>query len=73
LNPDGKQPLKVLSPARDGRLMVLIGPEGGLSKAEIAQAQQKGFIGVRLGPRILRTETATVAALSALQLLWGDL
>jgi 16S rRNA (uracil1498-N3)-methyltransferase len=51
---------------------LLIGPEGGLSPAEIAQAGQAGFTGVRLGPRTLRTETAGVAALAAVQALWGD-
>jgi 16S rRNA (uracil1498-N3)-methyltransferase len=72
LNPLAKLPLKVLPPPRESRLMVLIGPEGGLSEGEIQAAQQAGFIGVRLGPRILRTETATVVTLAALQLLWGD-
>lgn len=52
---------------------LLIGPEGGLTDAEIAQAGAAGFTGVRLGPRILRTETAAMATLSAIQLLWGDL
>jgi 16S rRNA (uracil1498-N3)-methyltransferase len=39
---------------------------------ERAQARAAGFVGVRLGPRILRTETAALAALAALQTLWGD-
>lgn len=55
------------------RLTLLIGPEGGLSAGEIAAARAAGFIGLRLGPRILRTETAAVAALAALQALLGDL
>lgn len=50
---------------------VLIGPEGGLSSDEIAQAKAAGFIGMALGNRVLRTETAPVAALSVLQYLWG--
>jgi 16S rRNA (uracil1498-N3)-methyltransferase len=54
-------------------VMLLIGPEGGLSPAERSACLQAGYRGVRLGPRILRTETAAVAALSAIQLLWGDL
>ncbi len=54
-------------------VVLLIGPEGGLSPAERARTYAVGFRGVRLGPRVLRTETATVAALTALQLLWGDL
>lgn len=56
-----------------GPVNLLIGPEGGLTDAEIAQACAVGFSGVRLGPRILRTETAAMATLSAIQLLWGDL
>lgn len=51
---------------------LLIGPEGGLSAAEIAQAEAAGFNPLALGPRVLRTETAPVAALSVLQYLWGD-
>ena len=54
-------------------ITLLIGPEGGFSPAEITRAQGAGFIGVRLGPRIMRTETAGLAALAALQTLWGDL
>lgn len=54
-------------------VLLLIGPEGGLSRAEREQAHAAGFRPVRLGPRVLRTETATVAALTALQLMWGDL
>jgi len=54
-------------------VVILIGPEGGLSESEINLATQHGFTGVRLGPRILRTETAALTAISAAQLLWGDL
>jgi 16S rRNA (uracil1498-N3)-methyltransferase len=46
---------------------VLIGPEGGLSEAELAQAEGSGFTRVTLGPRVLRTETAPVAALAVIQ------
>ena len=52
---------------------LLIGPEGGLSEREIAAAERGGFQALRLGPRVLRTETAPLAALSVLQFLWGDL
>ncbi|MDV3237995.1 MAG: RsmE family RNA methyltransferase, partial [Gammaproteobacteria bacterium] len=52
---------------------LLVGPEGGLSPAERALAVQAGFLRMRLGPRILRTETAALAALAALQGVWGDL
>ncbi|HSD73990.1 MAG TPA: 16S rRNA (uracil(1498)-N(3))-methyltransferase [Steroidobacteraceae bacterium] len=51
---------------------LLIGPEGGLSPAERSLAMQAGFNALRLGPRVLRTETAAIAALSALQALQGD-
>jgi len=53
-------------------LNLLIGPEGGLSDTERQAAGTSGFRGVRLGPRVLRTETAPLAALAAIQALWGD-
>jgi 16S rRNA (uracil1498-N3)-methyltransferase len=71
LDPIAQQGLRGLEPPT-GPVTLLIGPEGGLSPTEIAQAQAIGFTGVRLGPRVLRTETAGVAALAALQALWGD-
>lgn len=55
------------------RISIIIGPEGGLSDKEIVAARQAGFIGIQLGPRIMRTETAAIACLSALQVYWGDL
>ena len=51
---------------------LLVGPEGGFDPLEVEQAQQAGFDSVMLGPRILRTETAPLAAISVLQYLWGD-
>lgn len=51
---------------------LLTGPEGGFSDQERNIAKASGFIPVRLGARILRTETASIAALAAVQLLWGD-
>ncbi|GFM87383.1 ribosomal RNA small subunit methyltransferase E [Pseudomonas cichorii] len=53
-------------------LAFLIGPEGGLNDAEVEQAREAGFHSARLGPRVLRTETAPVVALSVAQQLWGD-
>ncbi|TGG90318.1 16S rRNA (uracil(1498)-N(3))-methyltransferase [Natronospirillum operosum] len=53
-------------------ITALIGPEGGLSEQDLARAQAAGFTPVVLGPRVLRTETAPVALLSAVQALWGD-
>ena len=58
--------------ARPQSLAFLIGPEGGLSEAEVNAAQAAGFQPARLGPRVLRTETAPVVALSVAQQLWGD-
>lgn len=55
-----------------GPVQLLIGAEGGLDPQEVIAARQAGFRGVRMGPRILRTETAGIAALAALQALWGD-
>jgi 16S rRNA (uracil1498-N3)-methyltransferase len=52
---------------------LLAGPEGGFSNEEISLAKKVGFIPLRLGPRILRTETAALVALSLLQMRWGDL
>lgn len=54
-------------------VVVMIGPEGGFSAQEAALALEHGFKPVRLGPRTLRAETAAVAALTGVQLLWGDL
>lgn len=54
-------------------LRLLIGPEGGLSEAERDEALAAGYAACTLGPRILRTETAAVAALAVLQARWGDL
>ncbi len=55
------------------RVELLIGPEGGLDDTEIDRAITSGFTPVRLGPRVLRTETAGIVALAVLQALWGDL
>ncbi|MDT8879046.1 16S rRNA (uracil(1498)-N(3))-methyltransferase [Halomonas saccharevitans] len=52
---------------------VLIGPEGGLAEAEVEAARAEGFAPLSLGPRVLRTETAPVVALSLLQARFGDL
>jgi len=52
---------------------LLVGPEGVLSKEECDLASQAGFISVRLGPRVLRTETAALVAISVVQSIWGDM
>ncbi len=71
LDPLAPKSLKDLELA--GPIGILIGPEGGLSPDEIALAKTYGLSGISMGPRILRTETAVVAALSAIQILAGDL
>ena len=59
-------------PGPPGRMTFLIGPEGGFSDRERSLAYASGCTGIRLGPRILRTETAPLAAMAAAQVLWGD-
>lgn len=60
-------------PHLDRPVHILVGPEGGLSEEEVTMAVQHGFSAVRLGPRILRTETAGPALLAIAQSLWGDM
>jgi 16S rRNA (uracil1498-N3)-methyltransferase len=71
LEPQAPRHLKSL-PASE-QICLLSGPEGGLSDTETAAAIDSGFTAIQLGPRILRTETAAVACLAALQFQWGDL
>ncbi|HVN99593.1 MAG TPA: 16S rRNA (uracil(1498)-N(3))-methyltransferase [Steroidobacteraceae bacterium] len=72
LVPQAPATLRTLSTA-PRPVVLLVGPEGGLSGREQLLAQRHGFQACRLGPRILRTETAPLAALAALQALCGDL
>jgi 16S rRNA (uracil1498-N3)-methyltransferase len=72
LLPEGSTTLRQL-PLMDNGAILAVGPEGGFSDHDIALLTQTGFQGLRLGPRILRTETAGIAALAALQALYGDL
>lgn len=58
---------------RPTSIALLVGPEGGLSDVDRNHARDAGFIGVRLGPRVLRTETAPLVALSILGARWGDM
>lgn len=55
------------------KVCLLIGPEGGFSEAEYDDARVSGFTAVSLGPRVLRTETAAIAAIAVAESLWGDL
>ena len=71
LNPIGAIRLADLAKPT-GNIALLIGAEGGLSQAEIDTALSQGFKSVVLGARILRTETAALTAIAAMQTLWGD-
>jgi len=62
----------IKKPADETPVQLLIGPEGGLTEEEVKEAIQAGMTAVKLGPRILRTETAGPAVLSILQTIWGD-
>lgn len=72
LEPAAELTLRQLPSSQTGTIL-LVGPEGGLSRAEVAQAERAGYMGMRFGPRILRTETAAIAVISALQTLFGDM
>ncbi len=72
LDPGGTKALREL-PRPDGPICLLSGPEGGFTGNERKTAAAAGFMAIRLGPRVLRTETAALAALTAIQTLWGDL
>lgn len=71
LAPEGDGSLEALGQPREP-VIVMIGPEGGWEEGEMQAAQVAGFHAVRLGPRVLRTETAGAAVLAALQTVWGD-
>jgi len=73
LDPLAERSLSQYPAPDDHRVTLLVGPEGGLSDKERELAAQAGFKGMRLGPRILRTETAALVALSLMQSQWGDL
>ena len=71
-DPATAAPLQALRSPTD-TVTVLIGPEGGLTEEEIATAVRRGFERASLGPRILRAETAAIAAVTLAQSLWGDM
>ena len=72
LDPNESQTLAQIQPAPGAKICLLVGPEGGLSERDLAAARATGFRGLRLGPRILRTETAALAAIAGLNALYGD-
>ena len=74
LSPRAQASLSDLAPPAPGKAVrLLVGPEGGLAPWEVERARAAGFTGLRLGPRVLRTETAALVALGVLQARWGDL
>lgn len=70
LHPHNQQPLE--SAIAPSSVTLLVGPEGGFSDAEVSLCQAQNFDGLLLGPRVLRTETAALTAISVLQYVWGD-
>ncbi|WP_312583211.1 16S rRNA (uracil(1498)-N(3))-methyltransferase [Atlantibacter hermannii] len=72
LHPRASQSINTL-PLPVERVRLLIGPEGGLSREEIAMTAQHQFTDILLGPRVLRTETTALTAITALQVRFGDL
>ena len=73
LDPQGEHRLDSLHSPAGGKVWIAIGPEGGWSPRDRTILQAAGFNGLRLGPRVLRTETAGLAAIAALQARFGDL
>lgn len=73
LHPRAQYSIKTLPKIPPEGVRLLIGSEGGLSPQEIAQTERQGFVEILLGKRVLRTETASLAAISALQIYFGDL
>ncbi|OOF84044.1 16S rRNA (uracil(1498)-N(3))-methyltransferase [Rodentibacter ratti] len=73
LHPRAQYSIRTLPMIPKEGVRLLIGSEGGLSPHEIAQTEQQGFTEILLGKRVLRTETASLAAISALQICFGDL
>ncbi|MGN6312471.1 MAG: 16S rRNA (uracil(1498)-N(3))-methyltransferase [Rhodanobacteraceae bacterium] len=72
LLPEGELALRALGAPAQGAVLA-VGPEGGFDDADVALLRHAGFRGLVLGPRVLRTETAGMAAIAALQALYGDL
>ena len=71
----GASPLAAVPdpPSAPATAAVVIGPEGGFSRDEVAAARNAGFLILAIGPRVLRTETAALAAATLVQARWGDL
>ena len=67
------KPIRQFEKPINNRIALLIGPEGGLSEKEVQLSENAGFNAISLGPRVLRTETAPIVALSVINTLWGDI
>jgi 16S rRNA (uracil1498-N3)-methyltransferase len=67
------KPINQFQQPVSNRIAVLIGPEGGLTEKEVQLSEKAGFNAITLGPRVLRTETAPIVALSVIHTLWGDI
>jgi 16S rRNA (uracil1498-N3)-methyltransferase len=72
LDPEGGRSLTSLQIQPGDTITLVIGPEGGLSDRDLAALRAGGYAGIKLGPRILRTETAGIATLAALNAVYGD-
>ena len=72
LHPGAEQTMSKIN-LQDNKLTLMIGAEGGFSDSEFQKALDNNYIPIRLGPRILRAETAVVCSVSNAQQLWGDL
>ena len=72
LNHRASQSLSAMRQDRVQRVVLVAGPEGGFSESEIEALERREFLSVKMGPRVLRTETAALAAISILQSMWGD-
>ena len=73
LSPLAQTGIASMAAPAGGQLLIAVGPEGGWSARDLLSLEGEGFSGIKLGPRILRTETAGLAAIAALQMRWGDL
>lgn len=71
-HPAGQSTLNQCSPV-DNHVVLVAGPEGGFDESEVELAQKNGFCTITIGPRVLRTETTALVAITACQVLWGDL
>ena len=72
LEPEADKSITEINPPAEGKVAIVVGPEGGISEQELESFRQSGFSSVRLGRGVLRTSTAGMAAVSYLQAKLGD-